>query len=94
LDVFTAKVIADGRFFMGQMEKDTLRDAHQIEAGKKYYGLVFDHIMGDTQYIEYSECEPATFDASELEDLPGEFRLLAIRGKRPENLPVKPFPKE
>lgn len=81
--MFTAKVIADGRFFMGQIEKSTFRDAQQLEKDKTYYGLVFDHIVGQTQYVEYSECESAIFNGDELEDLPGEFRLIAIRGTKP-----------
>ena len=39
--MFTAKVIADGRLFMAQIEKGTLRDARSLEKDKTYYGLVF-----------------------------------------------------
>lgn len=37
--MFTARVKADGRFFIGQVEKGTWKFAHKLEPGKEYFGL-------------------------------------------------------
>ena len=79
--MFTAKVIADGRLFMGQIETGKWRDAHVLEAGKEYYGLVFDSSPTRTQYIEYGNAEPAYFKSEELEDAPENLRLIPIARK-------------
>jgi hypothetical protein len=79
--MFTAKVIADGRLFMGQLEKGTWRDAYMLEPEKEYYGLVFDSTPTRTPYIEYSNAEPAFFKSEELEDVPGDLRLIPIGRK-------------
>jgi hypothetical protein len=77
--MFTAKVIADGRFFMGDTEKDTGRDAHEIEKGKTYSGNLLDSTPTLTKYIEFSGSTRATFHSSELEELPGEYRLIKVK---------------
>jgi hypothetical protein len=77
--MFTARVIADGRFFMGDTDIETGRDAHSIEAGKTYSGNVLDSIPTETQYVEFSKSSRATFHSSELEELPGNYRLIPVR---------------
>jgi hypothetical protein len=76
--MFTARVIADGRFFMGDTDTETGRDAHKLEAGKTYAGNVLDSMPTETQYIEFSRASRATFRSSELEELPGDFRLIHV----------------
>jgi hypothetical protein len=77
--VFTARVIADGQFFMGDTDVATGRDAHRLEAGKTYAGNVLDSIPTETQFVEFSKASRATFHSSQLEELPGEYRLVPVR---------------
>jgi hypothetical protein len=77
--MFRAKVIADGRFFMGVTETETGRDAHKIEKGKTYSGNVLDSMPTETQYVEFSDTTRATSHSSELEELPGDYRLIPVR---------------
>ena len=81
--MFTAKVISDGRLFMAQIEEGTSRDALNLEKGKTYYGLVFDSGPTQTQYVEYSEAKPALFKGIDLENTPGDFRLILLRRNPP-----------
>jgi hypothetical protein len=76
---FTAKVIADGRFFMGDTDVETGRDAHKIEAGRTYSGNVLDSMPTETHYVEFSKARRATFTSAQLEELPGSFRLIPVR---------------
>jgi hypothetical protein len=84
----TTKVKADGRFFLASIDLGEdgkgFRDAHPpLEGNKTYWGHLFtDSLVGQTQYVEYSEVEAATFKGDELEELPGEFRLVGVRGTR------------
>jgi hypothetical protein len=75
----TARVIADGRFFMGDTDAETGRDAHKLDAGKTYAGNVLDSMPTETQYIEFSRASRATFRSGELEQLPEDFRLIHVR---------------
>jgi hypothetical protein len=77
--MFTARVIADGRFFMGDTDVATGRDAHSLEAGKTYSGNVLDSMPTETQYVEFSRASRATFHSSELEELSGNYRLVPVR---------------
>jgi hypothetical protein len=76
---FTAKVKADGRFFIGSIEllhDDEERMAHNLQPGKKYKGLVFDSMPTLTQYIEFNKCSLGEFESNELEDLPGNYKII------------------
>lgn len=65
--MFAAKVKADGRFFIA---------THKLEPGKEYYGVVFDSFVGQTPYVECAGQDIAFFRSDELENLPGEYRLV------------------
>jgi hypothetical protein len=76
---FTAKVKADGRFFLGSIEllpDDEERTALNLQPGKRYKGLVFDSMPTLTHYVEFNKCSLGEFSSKELEDLPGDYRLL------------------
>ena len=77
--MFTARVKADSRFFMGDTDIETGRDAHKLEAGKTYSGNVIDSMPTETHYIEFSRAKRATFRSDELEELPGNYRLIPVR---------------
>jgi hypothetical protein len=59
--VFTARVKADGRFFMGYVETSTGKIAHKLELGNEYFGFVFDSLVGQTHYVEYDGADFAVF---------------------------------
>jgi hypothetical protein len=67
--MFTARVIADGKFFIGAIEVGKSCDAYKLEQGKKYSGHVLDNMPTNTHYVEFSKAAWGTFDADELEDL-------------------------
>lgn len=73
--MFTARVKADGRFFMGAIEIPAYRDVHKLEPGKRYQGHVLDSMPTETQYVEFNRATWAEFSSEELEDLPGDYRL-------------------
>jgi len=73
--MFTARIKADGRFFIGAIEVPAQRDAHKLEPGKRYQGHVLDSMPTQTQYVEFNHATWGEFSSVELEDLPGDFRL-------------------
>jgi hypothetical protein len=84
MGIITTKVKADGRFFMASIDRGTdgqqFRDAHPpLEKGKVYWGHLFDGSMvGQSPWVEYGTAEGAIFKGDELEELPGEFRLVMV----------------
>lgn len=79
--MFTARVKADGRFFMAQVETGTGKVAHNLEPGNEYFGLVFDSlVVGQTHYVEYDGADLAVFRAEELEGLAEQYRLIRLGG--------------
>jgi len=51
--MFTAKVKADGRFFIGAIELGAhQRDAYALEPDKRYLGHVLDSVPTQTHYVE------------------------------------------
>lgn len=76
--MFTAKVKTDGRLFMGYIERGTWVEAHVLEAGKEYCGIVFDSAPTRTHYVEYEGSEIAFFKSDELEDVPHDLQLILL----------------
>jgi hypothetical protein len=78
----TTKVKADGRFFLASIDRgvdgNDFRDAHPpLERGKSYWGHLLDGSdVHQSQWVEYGASDSATFKGDELEELPGEFRLI------------------
>ena len=74
--MFTAKVKADGRFFIGAIEvAPHHRDAYTLQPGKRYLGHVLDTVPTRTHSVELKNATWEEFNSEELEDLPGDFRL-------------------
>jgi hypothetical protein len=80
----TTKVKADGRFFLASIDRGVdeqlFRDAHPpLENDKFYWGHLLDgSTVGQSPWVEYSYCESATFRGDQLDELPGEFRLVKV----------------
>jgi hypothetical protein len=80
----TAKVKADGRFFMASIDRGVdgsdFRDPlPPLNNSKFYWGHLFEGSMvGQSPWVEYSSAEGAVFKGDELEELPGEFRLVKV----------------
>lgn len=74
--MFTARVKADGRFFIASIVVPVNRDAHKLEPGKQYQGHVLDSMPTQTHYVEFSKATWETFSSAELEELPGDYRLI------------------
>lgn len=78
----TTKVKADGRFFLASIDKGVdgkdFRDAHPpLDPKKIYWGhLLEGSAVHQSPWIEYEEVGSADFKGDELEDAPGEFRLV------------------
>lgn len=72
---FTAKIKSDGRFFIGSSELPGYRDAHAIEPGKRYQGLILDSMPSQTHYVEFNKAVLGEFDSDELEEMFGDFKL-------------------
>jgi hypothetical protein len=87
MGLITTKVKADGRLFLASVDRGSdgtdFRDAlSPLERDKMYWGHLFEgSLVGQTQYVEYSEVESAEFKGDELEELPGDFRLVPFRDK-------------
>ena len=81
----TTKVKRDGRFFLASIDRGVdglaFRDAHPpLEDDKIYWGHLLDgSTVGQSSWVEYSARESATFKGDQLEELPGEFRLIPVR---------------
>lgn len=82
MGLITTKVRSDGRFFLASIDKGMdgqgFRDAHPpLEKNHVYWGhFLADSVVGESPWIEYSARESAEFRGDELEELPGEFRLI------------------
>jgi hypothetical protein len=85
---FTAKVIATGEFFWATTdigaEKGRFRDAHLPLDKTIYYmgNFLPGSLVGRSFYVEFSESETATYHGSELDEVPGDIRLIPVRGKK------------
>jgi hypothetical protein len=84
---FTAKVIATGEFFWATAdlgaEKERFRDT-QLPLDKTIYymgNLLPGSLVGNSFYVEFSDVETATFHGSELEEVPGDIRLMPSHAK-------------
>ena len=77
---FTAKLRASGQLFWAAVDADTFRDAHQLEDGKRYSGHLFESVLTEPDRVVYTEARWATLTAAELEDWPGDIRLIHVRG--------------
>jgi len=75
---FTAKVRSTGQLFWVATEEGPTRDAHLLEPGKQYAGHLFDAVRTQPDRVEYTETKWATFAADDLEDWPGDIRLVHI----------------
>ena len=73
--MFAARVKVDGRLFVACID-DTESKACKLESGRRYWGLLYDSIMGQTPYIEWNEADFASLNSDELEALNGEYRLI------------------
>ena len=83
-DMFTAKVKSTGEVFMAtnELTSDGIlsHDAHQLEAGKMYGGLLLrESWPGNPPLIEFTDASWASFEAEQLEALPGDMRLRRVR---------------
>jgi hypothetical protein len=77
---FTARLRATGQLFWGAVDAETFRDAHKLEDGRRYSGHLFESVLTERERVVYTEARWATFTAQELEDWPGDIRLIHIRG--------------
>jgi len=77
---FTTKVLSTGQLFWAAIDAETFRDAHRLEDGKRYSGHLFQSVLTEHNRVVYTEATWATFPAGELEDWPGDIRLLHVRG--------------
>jgi hypothetical protein len=77
---FTARLRATGQLFWAAVDADTFRDALKFEDGKRYSGHLFESVLTELDRVVYTEARWATFTAQELEDWPGNIRLIHIRG--------------
>lgn len=76
---FTAKVRVTGQLFWAAIDGETYRDAHRLEEGKRYSGHLFQSVVTEPNLVAYTEARWATFAAVELEDWPGDIRLIHVR---------------
>jgi hypothetical protein len=81
-----AKVVKTGEFFQATaiIEDDGIqRDTHQpLEPTKQYRGSLFPGThVGASKTIKFSEVTHATFLGSDLEEVPGDIRLIPVRRK-------------
>jgi hypothetical protein len=80
----TTKVKADGRFFMASIDQGVdgkdFRDPHPpLDNSKFYWGhLLEGSAVHQSPWVEYGARESAVFKGDELEELPGEFRLVIV----------------
>lgn len=77
---FTTKLRSTGQLFGAAVDADTYRDAYRLEDGKRYSGHLFDSVVTEPERVVYTEARWATFTATELEDWPGDIRLIHVRG--------------
>ena len=76
---FTSKLRATGQLFWAGVDADNFRDVHKLEDGKRYSGHLFESVLTEPDRIVYTKARWATFAAKELEDWPGDIRLIHIR---------------
>jgi len=77
---FTSKLRSTGQLFWAAVDADTFRDVHKLEDGKRYSGHLFESVLTEPDRVVYTEARWATFAAQELEDWPGDIRLIHLRG--------------
>ena len=76
--------LKDGRVFLATIDQGVdgtdIHDAYRpLENEKLYWGQLFDGSMiGQSPWVEYDSVENAVFKGSELEELPGEYRLVKM----------------
>jgi len=75
---FTAKVRSTGQLFWAATVDGLSRDAHRLEPGKEYSGHLFDAVRTQPDRVEYTEAKWATFKSGELDDWPGDIRLVHL----------------
>ncbi len=76
---FTAKLRSTGQLFGRPVDAETFRDAHRLEDGKRYSGHLFQSVLTEPNHVVYTEANWATLAAGELEDWPGDIRLIHVR---------------
>ena len=76
---FTSKLRTTGQLFWAAIDADNFRDAHKLEDGKRYSGHLFESVLTQPDRVVYNEARWATFAAKDLEDWPGDIRLIHIR---------------